>query len=78
MLILHRKPGEAIELSGGIRVVVVACDRRGVRLGVHAPASVNILRAEIVAQIARENQRAAPQAAHLEWARRMPALSRSA
>ena len=44
MLILGRKEGEAILIEGGIRVVVVSCDRGGVRLGVagkiHDPADV--------------------------------------
>lgn len=58
MLILFRKPGESIQIGDGIRIVVTSCDRRGVRLGVEAPADVNILREEIVIAIAEENQRA--------------------
>jgi carbon storage regulator len=38
--------------------VVVACDRRGVRLGIEAPGHVSIVREEIVAQVADENRRA--------------------
>jgi carbon storage regulator len=34
MLILGRKPGDSILIGDGIRVVVVACDRGGVRLGI--------------------------------------------
>ncbi len=59
MLILSRKPGDAIIIEGGIRIVVLACDRKSVRIGIEAPASVSILRSEIVAAIAEENQRAA-------------------
>jgi carbon storage regulator len=58
MLILSRRVGDAILLDGGIRIVVLACDRRGVRLGIEAPPNVSILREEIIAQIASENQRA--------------------
>ena len=58
MLILSRKPGDAIVIEGGIRVVVLACDRKSVRLGIEAPPSVTILRSEIVDAIAQENQRA--------------------
>jgi carbon storage regulator len=58
MLILGRRPGEAIVIEGGIRIVVLASDRRGVRLGIEAPSSVSIVREEIVAQIADENRRA--------------------
>lgn len=58
MLILSRRPGDAIVIGDGIRVVVLECDRRGVRLGIEAPPEVSILREEIVRQIADENRRA--------------------
>lgn len=58
MLILGRKVGDSILIGDGIRVVVLACDRKGVRLGIEAPADVTILRGEIVSDIAAENQRA--------------------
>lgn len=58
MLILSRKPGDAILIDGGIRVVVLACDGGGVRLGIEAPSSVGIVREEIARDIADENIRA--------------------
>ena len=58
MLILSRRVGDAILVEGGIRIVIIACDRKGVRIGVEAPSDVSILREEIVTQIASENQRA--------------------
>jgi len=58
MLILSRKPGDAILIDGGIRIVVLACDNGGVRLGIEAPATVGIVREEIVDRIADENRRA--------------------
>ncbi len=58
MLILGRKVGDSIVIGDGIRVVVLACDRGGVRLGIEAPADVSILRGEIVNDVAAENQRA--------------------
>jgi carbon storage regulator len=58
MLILSRRVGDAILVDGGIRIVIIACDRKGVRIGVEAPSDVNILREEIVTQITTENQRA--------------------
>ena len=50
MLILGRRPGESILMDGGIRVVVISCDKRGVRLGIEAPSTVSILRGEIASQ----------------------------
>jgi carbon storage regulator len=76
MLILSRRPGDSILIGDGIRIVVIASDRRGVRLGIEAPADVSILRGEIVSQIADENRRAnaAPDAS--EWLRMMPVRAR--
>jgi carbon storage regulator len=58
MLILGRKVGDTLIIDGGIKVVVLQCDRSGVRLGIEAPSDVTILRGEIVNQIADENKRA--------------------
>lgn len=58
MLILGRRVGDAILIDGGIRIVVLASDSRGVRLGIEAPRGVGVLREEIVQQIADENRRA--------------------
>lgn len=58
MLVLGRKEGESILIEGGIRIVVVACDKGGVRLGIEAPAALRILRGELAQQVAIENQRA--------------------
>ncbi|HEY0777723.1 MAG TPA: carbon storage regulator [Gemmatirosa sp.] len=59
MLILGRKPGDTVVIDGGITVVVLACEKGGVRLGFSAPDSVTILRGEILRQVADENRRAA-------------------
>ena len=67
MLILSRKPGDAILIGDGIRVVVVSSDRRGVRLGIEAPSDVTILREEIVEQITEENRRASATPEASEW-----------
>ena len=48
MLILSRRPGDAILIDGGIRIVVLAAGQRCVRLGIEAPAQIGIVREEIV------------------------------
>ena len=58
MLILGRREGESILIEGGIRIVVVSCDRGGVRIGIEAPAETKILRGEIAHQVEVENMRA--------------------
>lgn len=67
MLILSRKPGDAILVGDGIRIVVVSAERGAVRLGIEAPADVTILREEIVQQIAEENRRAGEAADRRDW-----------
>lgn len=67
MLILSRKPGDAIVIGDGIRIVVLESDRRGVRLGIEAPADVSILREEIVAAITTENRRATATSEAADW-----------
>ncbi|MGQ0766190.1 MAG: carbon storage regulator [Gemmatimonadota bacterium] len=58
MLILGRRAGESVIIGGDVRVVVLAADRRGVRLGIEAPAQVSIVREEILQQVAIQNRRA--------------------
>ena len=66
MLILGRREGDSILIDGGIRIVVVSCDRGGVRIGIDAPSNVKILRGEIADQVRSENERAAAPVAN-EW-----------
>ncbi|MDX2261050.1 MAG: carbon storage regulator [Gemmatimonadales bacterium] len=73
MLVLNRRPGEAIILDGGIRVVVLSSDKRGTRLGIEAPPTTGILREELVKQVASENVRAASTGDHAaSWAAQLP------
>src|ERR1700759_419807 len=58
MLILGRKVGDSILIGDDIKVVVLANDRGGVRIGIDAPKGVTILRGEIVSDVTAENQRA--------------------
>jgi carbon storage regulator len=58
VLILSRSAGDSILIDGGVRIVVLSADRKGVRLGIEAPADVRILRGEIVGQVEEENRRA--------------------
>ncbi len=72
MLILSRRPGDAILIDGGIRVVVLASDRGTVRLGIEAPDHVGIVREEIVLEVAEENRRATDGDTARAWAARLP------
>lgn len=66
-MILGRRPGDFILIDGGIRIVVISSDRRGVRLGIEAPDHICIVRGEIATQIADENKRAQETAVGSEW-----------
>jgi carbon storage regulator len=70
MLILGRRAGESIVIDGGIRIVVLATDRGGVRLGIEAPDDVIILRGEIATAIAETNRGATATGA-ADWVARL-------
>ncbi len=54
MLALTRRIGEEIVIDGGIRVRVVAVNGGRVRLGIVAPSTVRVDRAEVGARRAAE------------------------
>ena len=58
MLILGRRAGESIVIDGGIKIVILSCDRGGVRIGIEAPLDVTILRGEIAQAVADANRQA--------------------
>jgi len=53
MLVLTRKPNQAIVIGDDVRIVVVSVDRDQVRIGVEAPRSVTVHRAEVYEEIHR-------------------------
>ena len=48
MLVLGRRPGEAIVIGDDIVVTVVRIGHNNVRIGVDAPKSINVARQELV------------------------------
>jgi carbon storage regulator len=58
MLILQRRVGERIVLSGQIEITVTAVTKRGVRLAVSAPRGVTVVRGEVHDAIVAANARA--------------------
>jgi carbon storage regulator len=50
MLVLSRKPNESIIIDGGIRITVISVKGDRVRLGIEAPDSVPVDRAEVHAR----------------------------
>lgn len=59
MLVLTRKPGEAIHIGDGIVVTILDVDAKSCRVGIQAPSSVAVYREEIYLRIQEENRRAA-------------------
>ena len=53
MLVLTRKPNQAIVVGDDIRIVIVSVDRDQVRLGIEAPREVSVHRAEVYEEIQR-------------------------
>ncbi|OLN24037.1 carbon storage regulator [Domibacillus antri] len=58
MLVLTRKPGEALMIGDDIEITVVAVSGDQVKLGINAPKHVDIHRKEIYVQIGDENKSA--------------------
>jgi carbon storage regulator len=50
MLVLTRRVGEEIVIAGNIRVTVVMVKGHTIRLGITAPASVPVVRGELLAK----------------------------
>ncbi len=59
MLILTRKLNEAIQIGDNIRLKILHISEGQVKIGLEAPQDVRIYRAEIYAEIEKQNQLAA-------------------
>jgi carbon storage regulator len=59
MLVLSRRAGESVVLGGDITITVLEVRGDVVRVGIDAPRSLKVHRAELLAQLEEENQKAA-------------------
>ncbi|MGM8364589.1 carbon storage regulator CsrA [Virgibacillus sp. W0181] len=59
MLVLSRKKSEAIQIGENIEVKVISIEGDQVKLGIHAPSSVDVYRKELYDMIQKENNEAA-------------------
>lgn len=57
MLVLTRKVDEAIHIGDDITITIVEIDRNTVRVGISAPRSVAVHRAEVYTSIAKDGKR---------------------
>ncbi|MCL6478378.1 MAG: carbon storage regulator CsrA [Peptococcaceae bacterium] len=55
MLVLARKKGQSVIIGNDVRVCVVEVSGETVRLGIEAPAGMEIFRSEIYRQLREEN-----------------------
>lgn len=53
MLVLNRRPGEAIVIGDNIKITAIETSRAGVRLGIDAPRDMPVHREEVAERIAR-------------------------
>ena len=63
MLVLSRKPGEALRIGDDVEITVVEVKGDMVRLGIQAPRTVQVWRKELWEAIVAENLKAAEEAA---------------
>ncbi len=59
MLVLTRKQNEKICIGNEITITVLRTKGKGVRLGIEAPAHINVLRGELVFDLATEELKSA-------------------
>ncbi len=59
MLVLARKSGQSIRIGDDIEVFVLDVQGETVRLGINAPRTVRVLRAEVIDDVTRQNRQAA-------------------
>ena len=59
MLVLTRKKNEAIQIGEDIEIKVLSVEGDQIKLGIHAPKSIDIHRKEIYEAIQKENSEAA-------------------
>lgn len=57
MLVIRRRPGEAIRIGGDVEIEIIECGTKRVKLGIRAPKEIPVWRAE--AQATREQNIAA-------------------
>lgn len=58
MLVLTRKPGQAITIGDNVEIVVVDIKGDQIRLGITAPREVPVHRKEVYEQVCQENMQA--------------------
>ena len=63
MLVLSRKPGEALRVGDEVEITVVEVKGDLVRIGIEAPRNVQVWRKELWEAIVAENKKAAEEAA---------------
>ncbi|OOP56984.1 MAG: carbon storage regulator [Candidatus Brocadia carolinensis] len=59
MLVLTRKLGESITIGDEIKVTIIDCQGKQIKLGIVAPKHVKVHREEIFEKIQEENKKAA-------------------
>lgn len=64
MLVLTRRPGERIHIGDSVVVTVLAVDGDRVKIGISAPKHVQLLRGELLDEVASLNIGAARPAGH--------------
>lgn len=72
MLVLTRKPGEALMIGDDIEITIVSVSGDQIKIGIDAPKHVDIHRKEIYIQIGDENKSASAGVENLAGLLKLP------
>lgn len=77
MLVLSRKPGEALLIGDDVEVVILGIEGDRVKLGIQAPKQIDVVRKELLDEVTKENRQASANVPELDVINRLKQLRRN-
>ncbi|NLX71092.1 MAG: carbon storage regulator CsrA [Clostridiales bacterium] len=65
MLVLSRKPGQAILIGDNIEIQIIEIQGEQIRIGINAPRDITIVRKELIDEVKQTNREAVVGSSHI-------------
>jgi len=65
MLVLSRKPGQAILIGENIEIQIIEIQGEQIRIGINAPRDITIVRKELIDEVKQTNREAVVGSSHI-------------